>query len=145
MFSYHFTAPSGPPETVGAVPLNSSTLQITWMPPDAEIRNGIVRQYIINVTELISGKTTMLQTNQTQAMFSGLHPHYYYSYAVAAETVAVGPWSELSLIQMPEDGMKFHNSINFATCSIYRQSFLLSNHFTNTICFFSLQYLQIAL
>ena len=65
--------------------------------------NGIVRQYIINVTEVITGQDILLQTNGTDVTVDGLHPHYEYSYQVAAETVAVGPWSLPSIIHMPED------------------------------------------
>ena len=88
-----------------AVAIDSRTIQISWDLPNEEERNGIIRQYIINITELNSGFQLDLVTNATSILVENLHPHYQYSYQVAAETIAVGPWSEPMLIQMPEDGM----------------------------------------
>ena len=96
--------PSIPPELVSAIALDSRSIRISWIPPNMENVNGIVRQYIINVTEVTTGQDILLQTNQTDITVDGLHPHYEYSYQVAAETVAVGPWSLPSIIHMPEDG-----------------------------------------
>ena len=41
----------------------------------------------------------------TTITLSSLHPHYVYSFTVAAVTsVGVGPYATAGLIQMPQDG-----------------------------------------
>lgn len=46
----HFTVP-GDPQDVKAVPINSTTIKVTWKPPLAKDRNGIIRGYHIHVQE----------------------------------------------------------------------------------------------
>ena len=70
-----------------------------------EERNGIIRRYIINITELNSGNEYQLEDGNTEITVQDLHPFYRYSYSVAAETVALGPSTPGSIIEMPEDGM----------------------------------------
>ena len=70
-----------------------------------EERNGIIRRYIINITELNSGNEYQLENASTEITVLDLHPFYRYSYSVAAETVALGPFTPASIIEMPEDGM----------------------------------------
>ena len=59
----------------------------------------------MNVTELSTGTNTVFYTTDTDTIVTGLHPYYYYSCRVAAETVAMGPWTEGVTVEMPEDGM----------------------------------------
>ena len=84
--------------------LGSRTLHITWQPPVEEERNGIIRRYVINITELDSGNEYQLENVTTEITVQNLHPFYRYSYSVAAETVALGPFTPGSIIEMPEDG-----------------------------------------
>ena len=98
-------APTAPPENLIATPLDSKTLRITWQPPVEEERNGIIRRYVINITELNSGNEYQLENASTEITVQDLHPFYRYSYSVAAETVALGPFTPSSIIEMPEDGM----------------------------------------
>ena len=67
-------------------------------------RNGIIRRYVINITELNSGNEYQLENASTEITIPDLHPFYRYSYSVAAETVALGPFTPGSIIEMPEDG-----------------------------------------
>ena len=101
----HCAAPTALPENLIATPLNSRTLHITWQPPAEEERNGIIRRYIINIKELNSGDEYQLENASTEITVQDLHPFYRYSYSVAAETVALGPFTPASIIEMPEDGM----------------------------------------
>ena len=100
----HSAAPTAPPENLIAIPLDSRTLHITWQPPVEEERNGIIRRYVINITELDSGNEYQLENVTTEITVQNLHPFYRYSYSVAAETVALGPFTPGSIIEMPEDG-----------------------------------------
>ena len=92
-----------PPENLIATALGSRTLHITWQPPVEEERNGIIRRYVINITELDSGNEYQLENVTTEITVQNLHPFYRYSYSVAAETVALGPFTPGSIIEMPED------------------------------------------
>ena len=69
-----------------------------------EERNGIIRRYVINITELNSGTEYQLENTSTEITVQNLHPFYQYSYSVAAETVALGPFTPSAIIEMPEDG-----------------------------------------
>ena len=40
-----FPAPEGPPEKVHCVSLTSTTIQVSWHPPQAHLRNGIIKGY----------------------------------------------------------------------------------------------------
>ena len=99
------TVPGGPPESVSAQPLSSTTLAIVWEPPPPETRNGIIQRYTIRITEVETGMTTTLYMETTSVNVTSLHPYYTYSCTVAAETSGVGPFSLPVEIQLPESGM----------------------------------------
>jgi len=103
-FKYAYTAPTAPPEDLVAVPLDPRTLYITWKPPAEEDRNGIIRRFVINVTELDTGTSLELESVNTGITVQDLHPFYRYSLTVAAESVALGPASSDLVTEMPEDG-----------------------------------------
>jgi len=97
-------APTAPPEDLLAVSLDSRTLLISWQPPAEEDRNGIIRRYVTNVTELDTGTNFEMESTNTEITLQNLHPFYQYSCSVAAETVALGPSTPVLTIEMPEDG-----------------------------------------
>ena len=39
------SAPDGPPEKVHCVALTSRTIQVSWHPPKAHLRNGLIKGY----------------------------------------------------------------------------------------------------
>lgn len=41
----------GDPQDVKVAPINSTTIKVTWKPPLAKDRNGIIRGYHIHVQE----------------------------------------------------------------------------------------------
>ena len=96
--------PGGPPQSISAEPTDPSTLVLHWQPPLLEERNGIVRLYIVNVTELESGAVEQHISVHSTITVPYLHPYYVYRYSVAAQTIAPGPFSEPALVQMPEAG-----------------------------------------
>ena len=117
----HSAAPTAPPENLHATPLDSRTLHIAWQPPVEEERNGIIRRYVINITELNSGNEYQLENASTEITVQDLHPFYRYSYSVAAETVALGPFTPASIIEMPEDGKfikVYHNAYYYVVFSL---------------------------
>ena len=78
---------------------------LSWDPPQREIVNGIIQQYTVSITEHETANNTIVVTNKTSLNLTSLHPYYVYSITVAAETIAIGPFSSPIVIQMPESGM----------------------------------------
>ena len=102
---YTYTAPTLAPQSVVTAAIDSRILSISWVPPPFPHQNGIIREYRVNVTERETGMTYRLTTAATSLTVPSLHPFYTYSCAVAAFTIAEGPYSVEVNITMPEDGM----------------------------------------
>jgi len=104
---HHFSlpvVPTGPPQQVAAQPSDATTLVIQWQPPLDLHRNGITRRYIVNITELDTSTLLQYFTTDLNITVPSLHPFYQYGYTVSAETVGIGPFSDTSIIHMPEAG-----------------------------------------
>ena len=99
------TAPSSPPQSVGLSPVSSTSLSLSWTAPARSDRNGVIREYRINITEVITGRVIYLTSSSMSIVAIGLHPYYYYSCVITAVTVAAGPYSQTVQIRTPEDGM----------------------------------------
>ena len=92
-------------------PAGSSSLVGSWDPPSLQHRNGEIVRYVVNVTltarggvQVANGELRTLFTTVTSLTVDSLHPHYTYSFSVAAEnSVGVGPNAE-TLVMMPEAG-----------------------------------------
>lgn len=88
--------------------MDSRTLLVQWAPPPVESRNGIIVEYVVNISAQETAE--QIQHGTTGDMSSlnirGLHPYYTYTYTVAAGTgIGRGPFSTFHSIKMPEDGM----------------------------------------
>jgi len=86
------------------VVLSSSTISLNWNPPAIEDQNGIVRYYIVNVTEIPTGSIFQFTTNATGLSVPLLHPAYVYSIAVSAVTIYLGPFSTNIKLRTFEEG-----------------------------------------
>ena len=106
-------APSGPPEGISAVALGPRKIQINWNQPLPEEQNGIIRSYLVNVTVAETGQRIELTTNSTNITATNLHPFYHYHYSVAAVTVALGPYTEIHILQTPQDGKQMSLEYKF--------------------------------
>lgn len=84
---------------------NSTTLTLVWAPPQLEHRNGVIRQYAVNITEQETESSFTIYTEDTSIIVADLHPFYTYWCTIAAETISFGPVSPIVSIEMPEDGM----------------------------------------
>ena len=84
-----------------------TTLTLTWDPPHIEEQNGIIREYLVNITEIETGETFLHSTPMTCITATGLHPFYVYESIVTAVTIGPGPYSSNFTIQMPQTG-KIH-------------------------------------
>ena len=60
--------------------------------------------YLINITETDTGATWQLSTDDENVTVESLHPFYSYSLSVAAQTIALGPFTSPVVIEIPEDG-----------------------------------------
>ncbi len=105
-------APTSPPADINIEALNSITFQLSWAPP-AHI-NGIIRKYIINVTEVETHSEMKLVSLELTNTVQPLHPFYHYKCTLSAVTIAPGPWSKPIIIQLPEAGEP--NLINLDKC-----------------------------
>ena len=78
---------------------------MTWQPPTEEDKNGIITQYTVTVTEVLTGVVQSHTTGNTQLRVEALHPYYSYHCNVAAATViGYGPPSQDVPVEMTEDG-----------------------------------------
>ena len=82
--------------------ISPTSFTLTWDPPSQEVRNGIIQQYTIWITELETGRSITLTSASTTVNVTSLHPYYTYNCSVAAETSAIGPFSSPVVIQLPE-------------------------------------------
>ena len=103
--SYTFSAvPSGTPQSIQAQPIDSRSLLLAWEPPLAEEQNGVIQEYLINISVAETGDEFQHQSTNTTLIVEDLHPHYTYSLVISAVTIGPGPYSEVYTVQMPEDG-----------------------------------------
>ena len=70
------------------------------------MQNGIIRYYVIYVSDL-SGKTSWeLTSNVTRILIDNLQPFRLYSCSVAAFTIGVGPVSNTVTVRLPQTGQQ---------------------------------------
>lgn len=108
LLSPHSAAPTAEPQDASGYAVDSESIFLQWNPPPFEHQNGIIRNYIINVTELDTGVQFQYITANTQYTLYSLHPYYTYQFVISAVTVAPGPPTLPFSIQTNQDG-------NFAT------------------------------
>ena len=61
---------------------------------------------MVAVTEVETGRSFTVSTNTTQIVLNELHPFYTYTSAIAAHTVAPGPYSSEISVRLAEEGKK---------------------------------------
>ncbi|GLV33232.1 Leukocyte-antigen-related-like, partial [Carabus blaptoides fortunei] len=85
----------GDPQDVKAVPINFTSIKVTWKPPLAKVRNGIIQGYSIQVQETKEEskspineamKFYILDDIMLELNISGLQPDTKYSVQIAALT-----------------------------------------------------------
>ena len=87
--------PNGKPQNVTVTAINATSLQVQWSPIPSNMRNGQIISYSINVTEIESGHTFLIQNVVSYVtVLTKLHPYYNYKVLVAGSTViGTGPYA----------------------------------------------------
>jgi hypothetical protein len=98
------TAPSGPPTNFGATVISSTSIFLSWTPPEVSLLNGILRHYIISLESGEERVVRNVTSSQDSVVISGLRPYTEYSCAIRAETVDVGPPTSSLYRSTLEDG-----------------------------------------
>ena len=101
------TEPTGPPQNISFATRNASSITLSWDPPLFEHQNGRIRSYSVIVTHANSGSQWQVTTNSSDTNYTigGLQPFMNYTFSLAAETVALGPYSLTVTIGTVEGGM----------------------------------------
>lgn len=103
--SFDPAVPSGSPERFSGTALSSDRIVLTWDPPLMQNRNGIIRDYIINVTALDTEENSQYVTSDHNLTLDSLIPFSSYAFIIAARTlVGAGPFSTVITIRTLEDG-----------------------------------------
>ena len=97
-------APLAPPMSLSLASKTSTSLSLEWLTPNETLINGIIRSYLINVTEVKTSTVFEYETTLKSIIINGLHPFYNYECSVAAFTVATGPFTVPLKVQTTEDG-----------------------------------------
>lgn len=97
-------APSGTPDNVTTVIINSTSIEVTWDPPLPHHRNGLITAYNVTVVEQLSGTRVFSSVLlNTSALVTSLRPYTTYNFVVLARTsVGYGPAQTVS-DTTPED------------------------------------------
>ena len=94
---------------------SSSIATVQWSPPQADLQNGVIQFYSIQLVAAETGSMLQYTSTELSLTITDLHPYYTYTCTIAAVTVAPGP-GEVIEFQMLED-CKFYqyltNEISF--------------------------------
>lgn len=99
------SAPSDFPAMFNATATSPYSAILTWEPPPEDGQNGVIIQYIIEVTILETNQTIFLYSNTTYLVVNTLRPYRTYVCIIAARTsVGIGPFGPQFTLVSPEDG-----------------------------------------
>ena len=98
-------APSTSPLMLTFSNISDSSFHLTWQGLPPADQNGIIRHYIVNITEMDTGRQFQLTSLATYISVRSLHPFYTYVCTVAASTVDIGPYSPPLTVRTLEAGM----------------------------------------
>ena len=113
-----YIAPN-PPQNVGALVVNSTTVEVTWDPPS--ITNGILRYYTVVYGS--SDDMEMMEVNSSDVivLVSGLDPFTNYTFYVLAITVVPSEASDNVSVVTHESGTSQCVSIVFSALKQQKQ------------------------
>ena len=100
-------APDDYPQEISTTNIESTLIELSWLPPPANTHNGEIVYYVITYIEVETGQNFTFTSIHTNTSLGNLHPYYYYHITIAAYTVEVGPPSPPLTVQTLEDGEKY--------------------------------------
>lgn len=83
--------------------ITSTSISLQWSPPVEMLWNGIIREYLINITEYDTGIILVYNSMTTSIIVSSLHPYYTYLGQVSAFTVGYGPFTDIFQVTTLQD------------------------------------------
>ena len=91
--------PSGTPTNVRVVAVSSTSIRLTWDPPQPEDQNGVIQAYNIIITELVTERMMYFREGGMDSLLivNFLHPYYTYQCSISAETIGPGPAANISV------------------------------------------------
>lgn len=95
--------------------ISSTSFSLSWDPPLYDDQNGVISYYIILVTEFETDTVKQYTSYSTTLSLSLLHPSYTYHCAIAAYTVALGPYSIQFNVTTSEEGTFMYITCLFMT------------------------------
>ena len=95
------------PQQLSTTNIESTLIELSWMPPPADAHDGEMIYYIITYIEIQTGTNTTVTSFETEISLGNLHPYYDYIITIAAFTVEVGPSSLPITVQTIEDGKQY--------------------------------------
>ena len=104
------TAPTSRPTDISVQAIDPTSLYLSWSPPN-EHPNGIIRRYLVNITEQETGIQEHFVTEEMSLTVYSRHPFYHYVCIVSAVTVAPGPWS-LSVVTHQPEASKYYSGVH---------------------------------
>lgn len=115
-------APEAPPVAVTQSNVMSRSVVLTWVAPRGDRQNEVIRHYIVEAYENITGNTLTYQTpsDQTNIIVSNLHPFYVYTMRIQAVTVGPGPLSAPVAVKTMEDS-KISGYRDLSQCFIQKK------------------------
>jgi len=121
LYPFFSTVPAGPPQNVSGIAISSTAIALSWRAPLFEDRNGVIRNYIVNVTELETLNEFSQATTHLEIVLSTLHPHYTYECAVFAVTIGPGPGGAANVTTLEEGTLQYgraeHKLTSYFSCS----------------------------
>ena len=79
-------------------------LNITWLPPPVIDINGVIKHYLIEVTEIITGQVIISNATEEHILVH-VRPGIEYHCRVAAFTIGLGPFTHYFIVTSQESGI----------------------------------------
>ena len=117
--SVHQTAPTGAPISLLIESTTSTSVTLSWSSPPQHQLNGVLRNYVVIIQELDTGRNSSLTSIHSQIVIGDLHPFYTYNFSVCAVTTDIGPCTYFEQVQLPQDGkLDLYVPLTPAACSL---------------------------
>lgn len=94
--------PTAMPRTPSGIAISPTLITLNWIPPPAIDINGLIRFYLVEVTEVVTGRFFTFHAVETFINIGPLNAGYVYRCRVAAYTIALGPFTDFFYVRSME-------------------------------------------